>query len=137
MVLPEANASIGLPDMETPAQTCARLVAALEDLVAREAATLEARDFTAVVEIQGRCAPLVELLGAHAAEVTDAALRQRIRALLDRRQQSGEWLSEQIEKTREALADANEGRRRIRQIAPVYGRIPALAPASRQLSAVG
>lgn len=122
--------------METPAQTCARLVTALEDLVAREAATLELRDFAAVVDIQARCAPLVELLGAHASDVTDAALRERIRALLARRHQTGEWLSEQIEKTREALAEANEGRRRVRQIAPVYGRRPAAAT-SRQLCAVG
>jgi hypothetical protein len=121
--------------METPAQTCARLIAALEDLVAREAATLEARDFAAVIEIQQRAAPLVELLGAHAADVTDPALRTRLRTLLDRRQKTGEWLSEQIEKTRESLAEINEGRRRARQIAPVYGH--RHAPASRQLSAVG
>jgi hypothetical protein len=123
--------------METPAQTCARLVTALEDLVAREAATLDARDFEAVIEIQARCAPLVELLGAHATDVTDTTLRERIRALLARRQQTGEWLSEQIEKTREALAEANEGRRRVRQIAPVYGRGVGAASASRQLCAVG
>ncbi len=122
--------------METPAQTCARLVAALEDLVAREAATLEARDFAAVVHLQERCAPLVELLGAHHAAVTDAALRERIRALISRRQQTGEWLAEQIEKTKRALQQANEGRRRVAQIAPVYGRGNA-APSSRQLCAVG
>ncbi len=123
--------------METPAQTCARLVAALEELVAREAATLEARDFAAVVHLQERCAPLVELLGAHEADVTDRALRERIRALIYRRQQTGEWLADQIEKTREALALANEGRRRVRQIAPVYGRGTSAPSSSRQLCAVG
>jgi hypothetical protein len=123
--------------METPAQTCARLVAALEELVAREAATLEARDFAAVVEIQQRAAPLVELLGAHAEDVTDSALRERIRVLIARRHQTGEWLSEQIEKTREALALANEGRRRVKQIAPVYGSGAGIAAGSRQLLAVG
>lgn len=122
--------------METPAQTCARLVAALEDLVGREAATLDVRDFTGVIEIQKRAAPLVELLGAHAAEVTDPVLRERIRALLARREKTGEWLAEQIEHAREALALANEGRRRIRQIAPVYGRSTPAAP-SRQLCAMG
>lgn len=122
--------------METPAQTCARLVAALEDLVAREAATLEARDFAGVIEIQKRAAPLVELLGAHADDVTDPALRERLRALLARRHQTGEWLAEQIEHAREALGQAHEGRRRLRQIAPVYGRGQAVA-ARRQLCAVG
>ena len=123
--------------METPAQTCARLVTALEDLVAREAATLEARDFTTVVHLQERCAPLVELLGAHADDVTDPAMRERIRALIARRHQTGEWLSEQIEKTREELALANEGRRRVRQIAPVYGSGRSPVPIARQLLAVG
>jgi hypothetical protein len=132
----EANGSIASPDMESPAQTCARLVAALEDLVAREAATLEVRDFAAVVHLQERCAPLVALLGAHADDVTDPALRARIRALIERRNQTGEWLSEQIEKTREALAVANEGRRRVAQIAPAYGR-GAPVPIRGQLCAVG
>ncbi len=121
--------------MEAPAQTCVRLVAALEDLVAREAATLEARDFPAVIELQQRAAPLVALLGARASDVTDPALRARLQGLIERRRQTGEWLSEQIEKTREALAETNEGRRRVRQIAPVYG--SRCAPVSRQLSAVG
>ena len=45
--------------METSVPTYARLIAALEDLVAREAATLEARDFPAVIELQQRAAPIV------------------------------------------------------------------------------
>ncbi len=121
--------------METPAQTCARLVAALEELVAREAATLEVRDFAAVVHLQKRCAPLVEMLGAHQADVTDPALRERIRALIARRRQTGEWLGEQIEKTKQALQETNESRRRIAQIAPVYG--GGSAPAPHQWCAVG
>jgi hypothetical protein len=121
--------------MEMPAQTCARLIAALDDLVAREAATLAARDFAAVIELQQRAAPIVELLGAHAADLTDPALRARLRSVIDRRQRSGEWLAEQIEQTREALAETNEGRRRVRQIAPVYG--VRRAPGSRRLSVVG
>ena len=120
--------------METPEQMCGRLVAALEDLVAQEAATLEARDFATVAHLQQRAAPLVEHLGTHSAAVTDPALRERIRALLLRRQQTGEWLAAQIEQAKEALRLNGERRHRVTQIAPVYGR-SRYAP--RQFSAVG
>jgi hypothetical protein len=120
--------------METPAQTCARLVAALEDLVAQEAATLEARDFATVVHLQERAAPLVEHLATHSAEVVDVSLRERIRMLLERRQQSGEWLAAQIEQTKEALRLNDERRHRVTQIAPAYGR-SRYAP--QRFSAVG
>ena len=77
--------------MEAPAQTCVRLVAALEDLVAREAATLEARDFPAVIELQQRAAPLVALLGARASDVTDPALRARHGAAGEKRSLDYSW----------------------------------------------
>ena len=120
--------------METPAQTCARLVAALEDLVDQEAATLEARDFATVVHLQERAAPLVEHLASHGTDVVDPLLRERIRALHARRQKTGEWLTTQIEQTREALRQNDESRRRATRIAPAYGQ---RLHTSRRLSAVG
>jgi hypothetical protein len=119
--------------METPAHMCTRLVAALEDLAAQEAATLEARDFTAAVAIQDRAAPLVDLLVAHANDVTDATLRARIAALIERRNRTGEWLAEQIAKVREQLQATQAAQRRAAQIAPAYGHV---ASVSRQLAAV-
>jgi hypothetical protein len=61
--------------METPAQRCARIVSALEDLVNQEAAALRAGDFDAVNEIQDRAAPLVEFLALHATEGDTPQLR--------------------------------------------------------------
>ena len=121
--------------METPAQMCVRLVTALEDLVAQEAATLQARDFAAAVVIQDRAAPLVSLLGTHGPAVADEALRARIAALLARRSQTGEWLSEQIRRVREELQRTEAAKRRVAQFAPVYSH--ADSPPRRQLSAVG
>lgn len=108
--------------METVEQMCARLVAALEDLANQEAATLQARDFTGAVTIQDRAAPLVELLVAHAPEVTDSATRARIAALLAKRNQTGEWLAEQMARAREELQQTQVAQRRVAQVGPAYSR---------------
>ncbi|HVS51297.1 MAG TPA: hypothetical protein VHD62_02985 [Opitutaceae bacterium] len=121
--------------METPAQMCARLIAALEDLAGQEAAALDARDFRGAVTVQDRAAPLVELLCAHADDVADEALRARIAALIERRNRTGEWLAEQIARVREQLRETQVAQRRVAQVAPAYGQ--SVRPAARQLVAVG
>jgi hypothetical protein len=121
--------------METAAQTCVRLVAALEDLAAREAATLDTCDFAAAIEIQERAAPLVDHLVAHGPAAADRALRDRIAALLLRRAQTGEWLAAKIAAAREELRHTQVAQRRVARVAPVYG--SASAPRAMQLSAVG
>jgi hypothetical protein len=122
--------------MESAAQTCARLIAALEDLAGQEAAALQTRDFATAIEIQDRAAPLVAHLAAHARDLTDPAQQARLRAVQEKRDRTGEWLAEQIERARAELARTSAARRRVAQIAPVYGRSPAGA-ASGHLSAVG
>src|ERR1051326_8674240 len=119
--------------METPAQMCGRLVAALEDLAGQEAATLQARDFVSAIAIQDRAAPLIELLVSHKEDVTDAALRARMAALIARRNQTGEWLGEQMAKVREELQRTDAAQRRVAQVAPAYTQ-PTPAT-SRQLCA--
>lgn len=121
--------------METPGQTCARILVALEDLAGREAASLQARDFPAVAEIQERAAPLVAHLAAHGPAVADVALRTRVGELLRRRAQTGEWLAEQITQAREELRGTQASQRRVARIAPVYG--SSQAPVAGQLLAVG
>lgn len=120
--------------METPAQTCARLLAALEDLADQEAATLEARDFAAVAAIQDRAAPLVSLLAAQANGMRDVALRARIDRLRQRRAQTGAWLHTEMARLREELQQTQVAQRTVAQVAPAYG---SRAHATRQLSMVG
>ena len=121
--------------METPAQMCARLVAALEDLTAQEAASLAARDFTAAIAVQDRAAPLVDLLVAHGPVVADAGLRPRIVALMARSRQTGEWLTEQMARVRQELQQTHVAQRRVAQVAPAYGQ--GAAAKRPQLCAVG
>ncbi len=120
--------------METTAQTCVRLLEALDDLSAQEAAALREGDFAAVAEIQARSAPLVEYLGDHGPAVADQVFLARIRALLLRRQASADRLAAQIEQTREELRQTRASEQRAARIAPVYR--SNVAPVVR-LSAVG
>ena len=115
---------------------CARLLAALEELAAQEAASLAARDFAAVVHLQERAAPLVAHLAEHGPGVAkdDPALVGRIAAWLARRHETGEWLAGQIARTKEKLSEVEAAQRRVARVAPAYGRG---AEVSRRLCEVG
>lgn len=119
---------------ETAAQTCARIVTALEDLARQEAAALQTRDFPAAVLLQERAAPLVEHLVAHESDVTSSDLRSRIAAVYALRNQTGEWLATQIAQAREELRQMDASQRRIARVAPAYG---GGSTRRSQLSAVG
>jgi hypothetical protein len=121
--------------METPAQTCLRLMVALEELAASEEAAMQTRDFVAAVEIQDRAAPLVEHLAVHGPAVADDSLRARVGTLLRRRARTGEWLAAQIAQAREELQGTRASQHRVARIAPVYGSVRGAG--SRQLLAVG
>src|SRR5436190_11518444 len=108
--------------METSAQRCRRIVTALEDLVHQESATLAKCDWSGVEAVQERAAPLVDFLAAHAPEsVDDAALRARIVALQQRREETSRSLGAQIAQARTELQQALAAKRRVAKIAPVYG----------------
>lgn len=120
--------------METTAQTCARLLSALEDLGEREAMMLREGDFEMVAEIQSRAAPLVQYLGTHGPAIADGPFLARIRAFLLRRKDSGEWLAARIAQARSELQQIRATEVRAARIVPAYS-APVL-PVSR-LSAVG
>jgi hypothetical protein len=117
--------------MAAPAQTCARLLAALEDLVAQEALLLRAADFAGVLATQERAAPLIERLTA-LATTADAAVRVRVGAVLALRSRSLEWLGSEMARVREELQGMQAGRRRLAQCAPVYSRPRAAVQFSAQ-----
>jgi|SRR5687767_3920002 hypothetical protein len=107
--------------METVAEHCERIVTALEDLVAQEGAAVASRDFNAMLALQERTAPLVDFLVAKAPAASGSTLRNRIFTLHDRRRQNGDALAAEIERTRAELQQMENTRRRVAQIAPVYG----------------
>lgn len=120
--------------METPVQTCTRLLAALEDLAGQEAASLAGRDFAAVLQLQDRSAPLVAHLAAHGPAVADATLRQRIATWLAGRQRTSASLATEIAQAKTELQQIATSRRQAARVAPAYGR---LTGSSRHLCVVG
>lgn len=123
--------------METPAQRCARIVGALEDLVSQEALALENGDIAAVLDLQDRTAPLVEFLTTvPLSHATAPGIRGRIAALQERRAQTEARLRVELDRARAELQETVLGQRRAAQIAPVYG-TKSCSPFSGTLQAVG
>jgi hypothetical protein len=122
--------------METSAQRCWRILAALEDLVHQESASLAKRDWMGAETVQQRAAPLVDFLAAHGpASADDAALRERIATLQQRRAETSRSLNLQIAQAKSELQQAQAARRRLGQIAPAYG--GGSAPPRHRLQAQG
>ncbi len=121
--------------MENVAQTCVRLLLALEDLAAREAAAVQTQDFSTAVEIQGRAEPLIEYIATHGPAVADNALRGRVWDFLRRRALTADSLARQLAQAREDLQGTRASQHRAARMAPVYGSVGA--PVARQLLAVG
>ena len=120
--------------MNSLAQTFARLLTALEDLLTQEAVLLQVADYPGVLALQQRSAPLVDRLASLAAHA-DAAVRRRVAAVVARRAEAMELLAAEITRTRVELSDMQASQHRAARIAPVYGSTPA--PHAGKLSAIG
>jgi len=122
--------------METSAQTFARLVTALDEVLVQEDSFLKMADYAAVLEAQRRAAPLVEGLARLEPEIADKAARARVSALVTRRAHVQELLASRISEVRCNLGRIREDEQRLMRVGPAYGRGPAVSPPS-QLSAKG
>lgn len=120
--------------METVLQRCSRLLRALEEFAAQEAASLAAGDFATVLGLQQRAGPLVTYLGTHGPDVADESLRSRVGALLERRRDNEAALARRIQETRSRLGELDSNRRRVAKVIPAY--VQGAGP-SHRLRALG
>lgn len=121
--------------METPAQRCVRIVAALEDLAAQEAASIAAGDYPGALAVQDRAEPLVDFLANDASVPrNDTQLRKRVASICTRRQSTGEKLGAEMTQVRAELQQMQAAQSRVAKIAPVYG---SEKPAIRRWQAIG
>ena len=121
--------------METASERCARIVTALEDLAAQEAAGVSHRDLAGVQALHERTAPLIEFLASVGSDVLSApGLRRRLIAVYELRHRSGEALAAAMARTRLKLTQTEVAQRRVARIAPAYGDHGLRTP---QLHAVG
>lgn len=123
--------------MQTPAQRCARLVTALEDLAAQEECALRAGDFAVVETLQERAGAVIGDLASRSVAMADESLRERLVAVSARRARSSEWLAGELSRLRADLAETKASRGRVAQIAPVYGRSPSATRVASRLEYVG
>jgi hypothetical protein len=119
--------------METAAGTVSRLVAALEVLVEREGAHIEAGDHRGFLLARRRVSPVVAKLVQLGAGAADSASRARMRRILDRRRGNQERAATRLEHLRRELSRVNASLGRLAKVVPTYGRI-AKGPAQRRLS---
>jgi len=106
--------------METPLQTAQRLLAALEDLVARESVLLRTTNYLEAVTIQERAGPLVQELARLADQPGVDSLKERVAALMAIRMESWHYIDANLDRMQQELARINEARARLGRIAPVY-----------------
>jgi len=111
--------------METPHQTIARLLTALETLTREEEHLFEIGMYTESTAVQQRSMPLVhkvaELLsGPNVAQTLEASLQIRVQALLQNRRTHYDRLSAQLEVTRQELEKINDAQVRARRLRPAY-----------------
>lgn len=106
--------------METPLQTAARLLAALEDLAAQESSLLRTLEFVNAVAIQERAAPLVLKLGELGRFPEVAVLQPRVAALLARRTQNRHYIDAELARLQAELRRVDEARVRLAGLAPAY-----------------
>lgn len=122
--------------MESPSQKFDRLLKALGELVAEEAAVIGAADYEATAEVQQRAQPLIEALAELAPSVGSAAARTRLESLIKRRRRSIEVLETRMRTVQGELDLLRKSTRRVAQIVPVYGR-SASTPGPSRLRASG
>jgi hypothetical protein len=109
--------------METTAQRCTRLLGAMEDLLAQEAASLAAGDMDAVIALQQRIEPLVQDLGRRGPAVADDCLRDRVAAWLGRRREVSNLLTARVEELRQQISQLDASRRRVARVGPAYTQV--------------
>lgn len=107
---------------ESTAQACSRLIAALDDLSAQEAAAIATSDFRAAIDIQHRAAPVVEFLARQDGRALASADRLRLGAIHARRERSEKDLAAALQRARAELAELATHRHCVARVAPVYGR---------------
>ena len=112
--------------MQTPGNTCQRLVAALEILVAEEQCVVRSGEIQKIRDVQGRTESIIRRLAeirrdpAVAPEETDSLL-PRLAGLQARRASSIEMMGSRLAEMRATLAALDSARSRLGKLGKSYG----------------
>lgn len=112
--------------METPHQTIARLLTALETLTREEEVLFENGMYVESTAVQQRSMPLVRkiaelLVGPDVAKTLAPDIQTRLQTLLKDRKAHYDRLSEKLEATKRELDQIAAAQSRAKKLRPVYG----------------
>ena len=113
--------------------TCARVLTALEDLVAQERAVLQVGDFDSLEQIQLQAGRLIEFLVARPDDAQAEGLASRLTMLHAARQENAASLAQAMAGNRAELRLLSGRQGLIARMAPAYGSGP---DSQRQISLV-
>ena len=108
-------------------QTADRLVAALGDLLSREAIEALAGAGLRVRALQARISPLVTALSDLASDPAEPQLAGAIGKLVEKRKHNQALMQESLARMRRELDGRGRALERLRRVRPVYGRQNAVA----------
>ncbi len=111
--------------METPFQCAARLLVALDELVAQEGNYLRAGSFELAAEMRTRAEPVVSRIVELSQFPGVSELRGKVAAIVERSARHGAIFEEKICEFRAEIRRTDQARHRTNQLAPAYVRAPA------------
>lgn len=114
--------------MATTAQTCARLMTALEELLTQETACVRHGDFGLLAQLQTQAGPLVDFLGVHGPAAADESLVMRVTRWASQRQSNQALMATEAERLGRELRELEAAGRTVKRVAPAYGQVSRASP---------
>lgn len=114
--------------VETPFQCAARLLIALDELVAQEGNYLRAGSFVLAAGVRARTEPVVSRLVELSQSPGVPELRGKVAAIVERSSRHAAILEEKIAEFRAEIRRIDQARHRTNQLAPAYVRPPTANP---------
>ena len=106
--------------METPAQTAARLLGALQELTEQEGMYLRGGYYDLAGDIRRRTAPLVQQLVALADQPGVQDFQAEVRTLVEQSERHSGFLREKMVELGAEIRRTDQARLRTAQVAPAY-----------------
>jgi hypothetical protein len=118
--------------MKDSLQAAGRILAALDELLAREAVAARAASGSRLRVIQNRITPLLESLSEMAGELRSPRIRESMLCLAEKRRQNVLLMQDALLRIRREMDSRAEAVERLRRVSPAYG---ARMPVASRLNA--
>jgi hypothetical protein len=107
--------------MRDSSQAAARIVTALDNLLAREALAARSASGTRLRVIQRRITPLLESLSEMAGQLRSPQIRESMMGLAEKRRKNVLLMQDALLRIRREIDSRSEALERVRRVSPAYG----------------